>query len=192
MGGIRRWKDGRNMPDVHSVLFDYGDLPVSMRLNLGTETPEVLRFHGSKGLLELTETRRHFTPQSGRDTAPELLRLRLPEALREAYVKKWHEENDPKPGQEPLLETVTFRGPSLRRHQAAPLELLRGGAHAAAGGRGRGLRPPRGAGLPHGQRVVLPQEHRVIRRRREEHQELTARGFTPPTTTGRSAFWRRS
>jgi dienelactone hydrolase len=23
-GGIRRWKDGRNMPDVHAVLFHYG------------------------------------------------------------------------------------------------------------------------------------------------------------------------
>ena len=24
VGGIRRWKDGRNMPDVHAVLYDYG------------------------------------------------------------------------------------------------------------------------------------------------------------------------
>src|SRR3954470_17509976 len=25
-GGIRRWKDGRNMPDVHCTLFQYGDV----------------------------------------------------------------------------------------------------------------------------------------------------------------------
>ena len=41
------------MPDVHTSLFEYGDVPVHMRLNLGSETPEVLRFHGSKGILEL-------------------------------------------------------------------------------------------------------------------------------------------
>jgi hypothetical protein len=29
VGGIRRWKDGRNMPDVHAVQFYYGDLPVA-------------------------------------------------------------------------------------------------------------------------------------------------------------------
>src|SRR5712691_692142 len=40
VGGIRRWKDGRNMPDVHVVIYYYGDLPVTMRLNLGTEAPE--------------------------------------------------------------------------------------------------------------------------------------------------------
>ena len=46
MGGIRRFKDGRNMPDVHMSLFEYGDVPVYIRLNLGSETPEVLRFLG--------------------------------------------------------------------------------------------------------------------------------------------------
>src|SRR5690349_6368637 len=43
VGSIRRWKDGRDMPDVHSVLYYYGDLPVSMRLNLGTAMPETYR-----------------------------------------------------------------------------------------------------------------------------------------------------
>src|SRR5205809_6097308 len=39
VGGIRRWKDGRNMPDVHAVVYDYDGLPVYMPLNLGTEMP---------------------------------------------------------------------------------------------------------------------------------------------------------
>ena len=39
VGGIRRWKDGRNMPDVQAVVYDYDGLPVYMRLNLGTEMP---------------------------------------------------------------------------------------------------------------------------------------------------------
>src|SRR5207245_1664458 len=53
-GGILRWKDGRNMPDVHAALFEYGNIPVFMRLNLGTETPEIVRIMGSKGYLEIT------------------------------------------------------------------------------------------------------------------------------------------
>src|SRR5947208_1254733 len=50
VGGIRRWKDGRNMPDVHAVVYYFGDLPVYMRLNLGTEMPEAYRIQGSKGV----------------------------------------------------------------------------------------------------------------------------------------------
>ena len=66
MGGILRWKDGRNMPDVHCTLFKYGEVPVYMRLNLGTETPETYRFQGSKGILELTEYSRHLHSAGGR------------------------------------------------------------------------------------------------------------------------------
>jgi predicted dehydrogenase len=112
MGGILRWKDGRNMPDVHSVLFEYGSVPVYIRLSLGTETPEVLRFLGSKGMLELTETSVTFTPQTGMDTGPSYYTSGYAKALREAYLEKWHQDNDPKPGTEPLLESVTYRGPS--------------------------------------------------------------------------------
>ena len=47
MGGILRWKDGRNMPDVQAALYDYHGIPMYMRLNLGTEMPETYRFHPS-------------------------------------------------------------------------------------------------------------------------------------------------
>ena len=44
LGGIYRWKEGRNMPDIHTVLFDYHGIPVYVRLGLGTESPELARF----------------------------------------------------------------------------------------------------------------------------------------------------
>src|SRR4051812_10397653 len=53
-GGIRHWKDGRNMPDVHAALYYYGDLPVDMRLNIATAMSETYRFQGSKWLLAVT------------------------------------------------------------------------------------------------------------------------------------------
>ena len=111
IGGIRRWKDGRNMPDVHATLFYYGDLPVYMRLNQGTEMPEVYRFQGSKGILEVTEFGLSFTPQSGTDSAPSYYESSFPHAMRAEYDKKWHAENDPKIGQESMPESVSYRGP---------------------------------------------------------------------------------
>src|SRR5437773_9737454 len=109
MGGILRWKDGRNMPDVHAALFEYGEVPMYMRLNLGTETPEIYRFQGSKGILELTEFTLTYIPQAGVDTSPSYYAFSFPKALREEYFKKWHQEHDPVPGKEPAFEGVTYR-----------------------------------------------------------------------------------
>ncbi|MDQ3995634.1 MAG: Gfo/Idh/MocA family oxidoreductase [Gemmatimonadota bacterium] len=111
VGGIRRWKDGRNTPDVHAVQYYYGDLPVSMRLNLGTAMPEVYRFHGSKGVLEVSRSEIIFSPQSGKDDSPSWYVNSFPRVMREAYIAKWRAENDPKPGQAPLMEGITIRGP---------------------------------------------------------------------------------
>jgi predicted dehydrogenase len=111
VGGILRWKDGRNMPDVHATLFYYGDLPVYMRLNQGCEMPETYRFQGSKGILEVTEFGLSYSPQSGKDTAPSYYDSGYPHAMRVAYEKKWHQENDPQIGHEPMPESISFRGP---------------------------------------------------------------------------------
>jgi predicted dehydrogenase len=114
IGGIRRFKDGRNMPDVHATLFYYADdLPVYMRLNQGTEMPETYRFQGTKGILEVTEFGITYYPQSGKDTAPSYYASGFPHAMREAYEKKWRQENTPPLGQEPMPETITYKGPDF-------------------------------------------------------------------------------
>jgi len=119
MGGIRRWKDGRDMPDVHAVTYDYAGLPVYMRLNLGTFTPETYRIQGAKGLLEVAGGTLTFTPQPGRDMGPSYYAQSFPQALRDAYVKRWREENDARVAQDAMTESLTVRGPgvdSLRPH----------------------------------------------------------------------------
>jgi len=129
VGGIRRWKDGRNMPDVHAVLYSYGDLSVNMRLNLGTDLPETYRFQGSKGVLEVTGSSLSFTPQTGKDQYPSYYAYSFPRAMREEYLAKWHKENDPKPGaQVPFSETISFHGPDideLRPHLWTFFEAVR-------------------------------------------------------------------
>jgi predicted dehydrogenase len=112
LGGILRFPDGRNMPDVHSTLFDYGKAPVYLRLNLGCETPEMYRFQGSKGILEVTEREITYSPQTGEDTEPSYYTHGFPKEMREAYSKKWHAEHDAAPGKEPAIEGLTWRGVS--------------------------------------------------------------------------------
>jgi predicted dehydrogenase len=122
LGGIRRWKDGRNMPDVHAALFEYAGLPVYLRLNLGTAMPDAYRIQGSKGLLELSGNTITFTPQPGRDTSPSYYaNASFPRAMREEYQRRWMEENGARAARDQMAETLTIRGGNaneLRLHLA--------------------------------------------------------------------------
>ncbi len=111
-GGILRWKDGRNMPDVHATIFEFNGIPVYMRINLGTETSEGYRFMGSKGILDVTHTSITFTEQAGVDTAPGWNVNSFPKSLRDAYVSKWHAEHDVPMQKSPIAETVSYQGAS--------------------------------------------------------------------------------
>jgi predicted dehydrogenase len=115
LGAIIRFPDGRNMPDVQAALYEYpsaAGAPVYLRLNLGCETPEVYRFQGSKGILEVTEFGINHYPQTGEDSAPSYYTGSYPQAMRDNYMKQWHADHDPQVGKEPLTETYSFRGNS--------------------------------------------------------------------------------
>ncbi|MGC1359603.1 MAG: Gfo/Idh/MocA family oxidoreductase [Silvibacterium sp.] len=110
LGGIYRWKDGRDMPDLQTVLFDYHGIPVYVRLGLGTETPELARYMGPKGILDTTEFGIHYSPQAGIDTAPSYYDSSFPAKMRAEYVKDWHAKHDPPIAKEPLTEQTIFAG----------------------------------------------------------------------------------
>ncbi|HKW66161.1 MAG TPA: Gfo/Idh/MocA family oxidoreductase [Terriglobales bacterium] len=112
-GGIFRWKDGRDFPDVHSVLFRYGHIPVVVNITFNGEMPETTRFFGSKGILEITEFALTCTPQPGTEVEPSYYADSFPKKIREDYQDQWHKAHDPRPGKETILETQTFRGPSF-------------------------------------------------------------------------------
>ena len=102
------------MPDVHAAVYYYGDLPVYMRLNLATDMPELYRFQGSKGLLEVTGTSITYSPQSGNDSYPSYYTGSFPRAMREEYLKKWHAENDARLAREAMAEaSVSYNGPQF-------------------------------------------------------------------------------
>ncbi len=110
LGGIFRWKDGRNMPDLHTVLFDYHGVPVYVRLGLGTESVELARFMGPKGILDLQEFGMQLSPQPGIDLAPSYYVSGFPQAMRDEYLRRWKEENMPPVGKEPMYDQTTWRG----------------------------------------------------------------------------------
>lgn len=127
-GGIYHWKDGRNMPDVHPVLFEYKDVPVYTRLSLACESSEVTRFQGPKGAIELREFSVTYTPQAGIDLAPSYYTASYPARLKNPYMKKWHEEHDPAPGKEPTQQSITWNGndyDDLRPHLWKFFEAVR-------------------------------------------------------------------
>lgn len=111
-GGIFRWKDGRNMPDVQTTTFRYGKVPVSVRLTLGTDTPEVTRILGPKGILEVTDHTVILHPQLGVDSNPDYGLNGFPAAMHAAYEKQWHAEHDAMLAQHPFEETSMWHGAS--------------------------------------------------------------------------------
>lgn len=110
LGGIFRFNDGRNMPDLQTVLFDYHGIPVYMRLSLAAETPELARFLGPKGILEATGTDLRHSPQTGLDTDPSYYDNSFPQPMRSEYESQWHAEHDPPPGQEPIIGDAVYHG----------------------------------------------------------------------------------
>lgn len=110
-GGIFRFKDGRDVPDVHHVLYDYPQFPVIIKITLACEAHSYTRFYGTGGLLEVTFNEATYSPQDGTDHGPGGYSNSFPKALREAYDKQWHLENDARL-QKIGTETVTFQPPA--------------------------------------------------------------------------------
>lgn len=111
IGGIYRWRDGRNMPDVQSTILQYGQLPVTVRLTLATETPEITRIMGTKGIIEIANNSVTYVPQLGIDTSPSYYSQSFPSALRAEYDKEWYAKNVPILTEHPLADVTVYRGP---------------------------------------------------------------------------------
>ncbi|HEX5208159.1 MAG TPA: Gfo/Idh/MocA family oxidoreductase [Steroidobacteraceae bacterium] len=111
MGGLFHWKDGREFPDVMTTLYEYPNLRVAVLMTQCTDQEEITRFLGTRGVIEIQEEGALMTvaPQDGKDDAPCYYETGYPQKMRDAYEKKWHEENDPKPGAtQPAEGTETY------------------------------------------------------------------------------------
>ncbi len=110
-GGLYRWKDGRDVPDVLATLFEYPQFRVFMRVTLNTDTPEVTRFLGTRGSLEIHDGELTLAPQDGLDHNPSYYSHSFPKNLRAEYAERWHQEHDLKPGTATTVESTSFHAP---------------------------------------------------------------------------------
>jgi predicted dehydrogenase len=113
MGGLLRWTEDRDQPDLIWTLYEYPTFRLSLRCNLNNESAEMTRIFGTKGTLKIENDVLTATPQNT-EPQPEGYSIYGWEIkTREQYLENWHKEHPlPEPGHYPLSESaMTFQAP---------------------------------------------------------------------------------
>jgi predicted dehydrogenase len=108
-GGLFRWHDGRDVPDCLSTLYDYGKFRASVRVTLNTDAPEITRFMGPGGSVEIQNGTLTVTAQEGVDYDP--CTPGWPSEMRQKYAVEWHSQHDRAPGTLKPLDSVSYYPP---------------------------------------------------------------------------------
>jgi len=109
-GGLFRWNDCRDVPDVMTTLYEYPKFRAALRVTLNTESPEYTRFLGTGGMMEIHGEAVTVYAQDGLNHGP--CTPGWPRKMRAEYGDKWHAEHDPKPGTQSILASKSFYAPS--------------------------------------------------------------------------------
>lgn len=112
-GGLFRWKDGRDFPDLIETMYDYPNFRVSIRCNLNNEGGEFIGFYGTKGTMIIKNSTLTYTAQ---DTRPDSQAYAtsgwLPE-MRKQYMAEWNAAN-------PLPAPLHFQTDDVSEVYATP------------------------------------------------------------------------
>ena len=92
-GGIFRWKDGRDFPDLIETFYDYSNFRVALRCNLNNDQGQFFGFYGTKGTLTLKESTLTYAPQNTRPQPDDYSVSGWPARLRNEYLAKWQTEH---------------------------------------------------------------------------------------------------
>jgi hypothetical protein len=92
-GGIFRWKDGREFPDLIETSYDYPNFRVALRCNLNNEGGEFIGFYGTRGTLIIKDTGLTYAPQDTRPQPEAYSIYGWPAQLRNQYLDQWHAEH---------------------------------------------------------------------------------------------------
>jgi predicted dehydrogenase len=108
-GGLFRWNDGRDVPDVMTTLYEYPKFRATVRVTLNTDAPEITRFMGTRGTIEIRDNAVTLSPQDGLDHGP--CAMAWPTKMRGQFAEHWHQEHNPTPGTQTTVESMTFYAP---------------------------------------------------------------------------------
>lgn len=109
MGGLFRWKDGRDVPDVMTTVYEYPNFRATLRVTLNTDAPEMTQFMGTGGTLSIAGGALSFSPQDGLDYRP--CTPGWPKKMRADFAENWHQEHDRQPGTATTVEATRFSTP---------------------------------------------------------------------------------
>lgn len=101
-GGLFRWKDGRDFPDLIETLYDYPNFRAYLRCNLNNDQGEFIGFYGTKGTLIIKGSTSTYTPQGTRPQPESYSIYGWPVQLRNQYLAKWQAEH-------PLPNALEFK-----------------------------------------------------------------------------------
>ena len=108
-GGLFRWKDGRDVPDVMTTVYEYPQFSATLRVTLNSQTSEVTRFMGNRGILEIQDGVLSLLQQEGVDYGP--CAPGWPKKIKGEYTDKWHKEHDRQPGTGGTVEAARYSAP---------------------------------------------------------------------------------
>jgi predicted dehydrogenase len=113
-GGIFRWKDGREYPDLLETFYDYPHFRMVLRCNLNNDAGGLLVFYGTQGTMTIKDSTVSYKPEDTRPQPEGYSIYGWPARLRDEYLRKWNEEH---PSPAPLdfhveEEGETFAAPS--------------------------------------------------------------------------------
>jgi predicted dehydrogenase len=172
-GGLFRWKDGRDFPDLIETLYDYPKFRVVLRCNLNNAGGEPIKFHGTKGTMEIIGQTLTFMPQDITPKPEEYSTKGWPARLRKEYLAQWTSGAR-------STRLSTSRGGNfhcatrLQRCVCAPGKFFRCSSNSQAHGGERGVRQSCGHRLSPRQLRLFQEQHCNLGRTREDDSWITA------------------
>jgi predicted dehydrogenase len=123
-GGLFRWKDGRDFPDLIETFYDYPNFRVALRCNLNNAGGEFIGFFGTKGTMIIKNSTLTYSPQDLNPQPEDYSILGWPTRLREQYLKDWERRHPAAPPLRSVVEeevetyTVPHEYDDIADHQA--------------------------------------------------------------------------
>jgi len=106
-GGLFRFKDGRQFPDLIQTYYDYPKFRVDMRCNLNNDGGEFIGFYGDKGTMIIKGSTLTFSPQNTEPEPEGYSVVGWPAELRKQYLADWEKDHPlPAPFVSKLTEQV--------------------------------------------------------------------------------------
>jgi predicted dehydrogenase len=112
-GGLFRWRDGRDAPDVMTTVYHYPHFRVTMRVTLNSDDAEVYRFMGSRGILEINGIENpsgfSISHQDGEDHSP--CTPAWPRKMSADFAQEWRARHTDQPGSAKIVEVTNYQAP---------------------------------------------------------------------------------